>query len=309
MQNMPTGLSCLASFSSLARWSSKRSQNPLQSVVLPNHLRKNCSHILQRGIKAQAQEHERFRRICISFAQSIHRLDMRLRLGLLQDTKSIEKEAAREVAEAQAKKHKLQIPTVKTEAQTIADEAAAIRTKEKGPDKAKVPAILKPKIRPLSESKAIDSGATFVSEGFLFIVGISLILFENWRSRRKENTRREDVADRISELEESEKSGRRALLELEKEILRLRTKNGIETGSGRRILPKDFWEPEENEDQTREAVSQGWFSWIRGQSKARDSEATAVPETPGAATGPVSSSKASAMDLLSTQKSEKKRWI
>lgn len=219
--------------------------------------------------------------------------------------KSIEKQAAREVADAQAKKHKLEIPTVKTEAQTIADEAAAIRAKEKGPDKVKVPAILKPKIRPLSESKAIDSGATFVSEGFLFVVGISLILFENWRSRRKANTRREDVADRISELEESEKSGRRALVELEKEILRLRAKNGMETRPGRRILPKDLWEPEENEDQMRELVPQGWFSWIRGLGKVRDFEATAVPETPAAATGPVSSSKASVMDILSTQKPEK----
>lgn len=230
---------------------------------------------------------------------------MRLRLGLLQDTKSIEKQAAREVVEAHAKKHKLEIPTVKTEAQTIADEAAAIRAKEKGPDKAKVPAILKPKIRPLSESKAIDSGATFVSEGFLFVVGISLILFENWRSRRKETTRREDVADRISELEESEKSGRRALVELEKEILRLRAKNDMETRPGRRILPKDLWEPEESGDQIKEVAAQGWFSWIRGQSKVQDFEATAVPETPAFATGPVSSGKATVMDGPSTQNPEK----
>ncbi|MCJ1425052.1 hypothetical protein MMC29_002940 [Sticta canariensis] len=279
----------------------------MSSVVLKlgSLVIKTLSKPIARGIKAQAQEHERFRRICISFAQSIHRWDMRLRLGLLQDMKSIEKQAAREFAEAQAKKHKLDIPTVKTEAQTIADEAAAIRAKEKSPDKVKVPAILKPKIRPLSESKAIDSGATFVSEGFLFAVGISLILFENWRSRRKENTRREDVADRISELEESEKSGRRALVELEKEILRLRAKIGMEAQPGGRILPKDLWEPEENEDQMREVVPQGWFSWIRGQGKIRDFEATAAPETPAAATGPVSSGKASVMEIPSTQKPEK----
>lgn len=219
---------------------------------------------------------------------------MRLRLGLLQDTKSIEKQIVREAAEAQAKKHKLEIPTVKTEAQTKADEAAVIRAKEKGPDKAKVPAILKPKIRPLSESKAIDSGATFVSEGFLFLVGISLILFENWRSRRKETTRREDVADRISELEESEKSGRRALVELEKEILRLRAKNGTETRPGQRILPKDLWEPEESEEQEKVVKPSGWFSWIRGQSQVVTAETSMdVPSTKKTEKTPSAESKSS----------------
>lgn len=227
---------------------------------------------------------------------------MRLRLGLLQDTKSIEKQVAREAAEAQAKKHKLETPTVKTEAQTMADEAAAIRAKEKGHDKVKVLATLKPKIRPLSESKAIDSGATFVSEGFLFLVGISLILFENWRSRRKEATRREDVADRISELEESEKSGKRALVELEKEILRLRAKNGMESRPGRRILPKDMWEPEASEEQEKAVTSRGWFSWIRGQSQVKDLQVKAIPETPATASSPLSSGKASATDVPSIDK-------
>lgn len=230
---------------------------------------------------------------------------MRLRLGLLQDTKSIEKQLTREAAEAQAKKHKLEIPTVKTEAQTKADEAAEIRAKERGPEKAKVPAILKPKIRPLSESKAIDSGATFVSEGFLFLVGISLILFENWRSRRKETTRREDVADRISELEESEKSGRRALVELEKEILRLRARNGLETRSSQRILPKDLWEPEENGEQEKLVTPRGWFSWIRDKIQAQDLETKALSDTPATATSPISSGNASAVDVPSTKKLEK----
>lgn len=230
---------------------------------------------------------------------------MRLRLGLLQDTKSIEKQVAREAAEAQAKKHKLEIPTVKTEAQTQADEAAAMRAKEKGPDKVKAPAILKPKIRPLSESKAIDSGATFVSEGFLFLVGISLILFENWRSRRKETTRREDVADRISELEESERSSRKALVELEKEILRLRAKNGTETQPGQRILPKHLWGPEERGVLEKLETPRGWFSWIRGQRQVPDLESKSVSEVPAATTSSEDSGKPSAMDVSSTQKAGK----
>lgn len=232
--------------------------------------------MVKNRIKAQAQEHERFRRLCISFAQSIHRIDMRLRLGLLQDAKSIERQIAREAAEAQAKKLKLEIPTVKTEAQTKADEAAAAKAREKGAEKpSKVAAVPKPKIRPLSESKAIDSGATFVSESFLFMVGLSLILFENWRARRKETSRREDVADRINELEESRKVDRKAIVELEKEIFRLRAKSGKGAATGRRIIPKELWDIEA-EEQQEEVQPQGWFSWIRGgQSQAK---AVGLPE-------------------------------
>lgn len=81
---------------------------------------------------------------------------MRFRLGLLQDSAALEKQAAREAAEAQAKKHKSEAPTVKTEAQTKADDAAEARSKD-SLDKAKEQRK-KPKIRPLSEAKAIDVG-------------------------------------------------------------------------------------------------------------------------------------------------------
>ena len=81
---------------------------------------------------------------------------MRFRLGLLQDSAALEKQAAREAAEAQAKKHKHEAPTVKTEAQTKADEAAEARSKD-NIEKSKEPKKL-PKIRPLSEVKAIDVG-------------------------------------------------------------------------------------------------------------------------------------------------------
>lgn len=183
---------------------------------------------------------------------------MRLRLGLLQDSAAIEKQVARAAAEAQAKKVKHETPTVKTEAQMKADEAAAAKEKDGSGNKVKPLSLPKPKIRPLSEAKAIDSGATFVSEGFLLLVGVSLILLENWRTKRREMSRREDVAERISELEESEKVSRKALVELEREILRLRGKNGKATGQ--RILPKEVWELEEKE--SNQNKPQGWLSWI-----------------------------------------------
>lgn len=185
---------------------------------------------------------------------------MRLRLGVLRDTAAIEKQAARDAADAAAKKHKHSIPTVKTEAQTLAEEKAA-KEKAKSPDLPK-PAS-RPRIRPLSEAKAIESGATFISEAFLFGVAGSLIVFESWRSRRKENTRREDVAERLSDLEESERAARRALVELEREVLALRAKHGKpSTKPVKRILPAEIWMQEEKDDEEDVTKSQGWLSRV-----------------------------------------------
>ena len=209
----------------------------------------------QNRIKAQAREHERFRRICVRFAQGIHRVDMRLRLGLLQDPEVIEKQIAREAAEAQARKHKLEAPTVRTEAEQKAYEQETTEEKKRIKEKTK------PRIRPLSEAKAIDTGANFVSESFLFAVGFGLIIFESWRRERKETTRREDVAERIGELEETERSSRRALVELEKEILRLRAKTGEGKHAKGRILPKELWEAEQQEEEEA-GRPKGWLSWL-----------------------------------------------
>ncbi|PAV23386.1 OPA3-domain-containing [Pyrrhoderma noxium] len=62
-------------------------------------------------------------------------------------------------------------------------------------------------IRPLSEARAIDSGADAIAEGFLFAVAAVLIIGESWRSSRSQSKRRdlvddqiEDLSNRISEL-------------------------------------------------------------------------------------------------------------
>ena len=149
-------------------------------------------------------------------------MDMRLRLGLLQDPAVIEKQIAREAAEAQAKKAKAEIPTVKTEAQMKADEVAAAKEKGKVADKAKH----KPKIRPLTEAKAIDTGANFISETFIFTVGLTLILAERLYSRSKEQSRQSDVSDRIAELEMADRERNEKLSELNRELAELKAKQG-----------------------------------------------------------------------------------
>jgi len=96
-------------------------------------------------IKYQAREHERFRKVCVSLAQTMYRYEVRLRTGLLSEPA----------------KH----------------------------------------IRPLSEARAIENGANFLAEGFLFSVAAGLIISETWRSSRSQSKQRSDVNDSIEELQ------------------------------------------------------------------------------------------------------------
>lgn len=155
------------------------------------------------AIKRNAHEHERFRKLCVRFAQNLHRIDMRMRLGLLQDPAVIDRQIAKEVAAAEAARRKAEAPTVKTEAETKAEEA--LTEKEREAARKKVEAARKPRIRPLSESKAIETGANFVAETFIFAVGISVIIVEQWRQRRKARNQRDDIREDLEELQQEVK--------------------------------------------------------------------------------------------------------
>ncbi|KAI9828902.1 MAG: hypothetical protein M1826_005825 [Phylliscum demangeonii] len=202
-------------------------------------------------IKAQAREHPSFRRICISFAQSVHRIDMRLRLGLLRDATTVDRPKAKDPAAT------AESLTKRLSHGGSGSSSESALTKPSSTSFSTSSSSGKPRIRPLTEAKAIDTGATFISEAFLFFVGGSLILFEAWRSRRKENTRREDVADRLAELAESERNARRGLVALEREVIRLRAEENkhhhlaksIATVGPARILPQEIWELEEKEEE------------------------------------------------------------
>ncbi|TBU37783.1 OPA3-domain-containing protein, partial [Dichomitus squalens] len=58
-------------------------------------------------------------------------------------------------------------------------------------------------VRPLSETKAIESGANTLAEGFLFAVAAGLILGEQYRSTRNQSKRRDAVDDQLDELKSS----------------------------------------------------------------------------------------------------------
>lgn len=107
---------------------------------------RQLSKPLANTIKSNAKDHPKFRRLCIRFAQFKHRVDMTIRLKLLNEENI--------------------------------------------------------KIRPLNDAKAIQTGASFLSEGFVFSVAAGALLFETWRSRRKETKRKESVEDDIRLLQE-----------------------------------------------------------------------------------------------------------
>ncbi|SCZ96875.1 BZ3500_MvSof-1268-A1-R1_Chr4-1g06808 [Microbotryum saponariae] len=131
----------------------------MASVKIASLFLRTLSKPIANRLKKQAKEHERFREMTISFAQFLHRSEMRMRVSLLGETH----------------------PVV---------------------------------VRPLNDARAIDAGANFISETFLFAFAASIILAENWRSRRAEGKRRDQVQD---QLEAHEERLAQLSLDLEKE--------------------------------------------------------------------------------------------
>ena len=129
---------------------------------------------------------------------------MRMRLGLLHDAEAQQRMHEREQRAAEEKRKKAEAPTVRTEEEQKKYEEQKTRDekdggsggkKEKKEEKPKV------KIRPLSDARAIELGANFFSEAFIFAVAVALLLLENYRSSRKSSQRRDEVAERLDGLE------------------------------------------------------------------------------------------------------------
>lgn len=57
------------------------------------------------------------------------------------------------------------------------------------------------KIRPLNDTRAIEAGANFLSEAFIFSVAASIIIAETWRSHSNAKNRRNHVDDALENLE------------------------------------------------------------------------------------------------------------
>ncbi|KAK6432005.1 hypothetical protein LTR95_011826 [Oleoguttula sp. CCFEE 5521] len=169
---------------------------------------------LGNSIKRQAKEHPGFRHIAVTSAQWVHRVDMRMRLGILHDNAAQERMAERERKKEEDKRKAAEVPIVRTEEEQRkyleeqAKEAEKLGGGTKKEDKPRV------NIRPLSEAKAIELGANFFSEAFIFGVAVGLLVWDSWRSRSKASDRRDEVKERLDTLEA--------------ELERIRIKSGLD---------------------------------------------------------------------------------
>jgi uncharacterized coiled-coil protein SlyX len=78
-------------------------------------------------------------------------------------------------------------------------------------------------------SRAIQNGANALAEGFLFTVAASLILAETYRSSRSNTKRREDVDDRIEDLEEQLAKAHAIIQRLEEKVRNVEEQEDIES--------------------------------------------------------------------------------
>ena len=150
-----------------------------------------------------------------------------MRVTLLRDTAA--EKRAKERAEA---------PTVKTEEQTRADEAAkeknAARDRAARNEASK--SIWKRKFRPLPESKAVDLFADVIGDSFILLVAAGLIIYEYVRAKGKPDTNAEKIAEldeklkeldrREKELEEAEKKNQTRVETMEQAFEEMRKATG-----------------------------------------------------------------------------------
>lgn len=143
---------------------------------------RQMSRPLALGIKSRAMTHPQFKKFCISVAQRVHRLDVSL-------------------------KRRLDLSSgIKTSKNT--DLLAEHAVKHNAPTH----------IRPLNETRAIETGATFLSELVLYSVAAGIITFETVRARNKELNRRESVTDDIEMLQDEIEHLKDQLLEYQIKI-------------------------------------------------------------------------------------------
>ncbi|KAJ2616245.1 hypothetical protein H4S08_000874 [Coemansia sp. RSA 1365] len=80
----------------------------------------------------------------------------------------------------------------------------------------------KEKIRPLNDARAIDAGANFLGESFIFGVAVTLIFAEQIRSRNQARRRRDAIEDRLEDLETSAAKHTAVLEEFQEERRQLK---------------------------------------------------------------------------------------
>lgn len=124
---------------------------------------------------------------------------------------------------AQAKEHEVFKSACITLAQTLHMADVKMRMRLLGENKIKV--------RPLNDKKAVENGANFLLEAFIFLVAGLLILYESYRSRVKANNEKATVKNDISELQDDISQMKVLMERLTDDIERLTASTDVATAT------------------------------------------------------------------------------
>lgn len=220
---------------------------------------------------------------------------MRMRVSLLRDQSIIDKLEEQERKYQAEKRAKEAAAKVFTPTQADGDDTPEAPSQPSATPATKVPPAsehpkidhptthhttpAKLRIRPLSEAKAIDRGANFISELFLFSVAGGLILFEALRARRKEQDRRDTVKERLELLEERKRQDDERINQLEEIVWKLQ---GGKEEERRKFVSSPLW----SEAPPRKFSWTSWMPWESNEESPAKEEAKDVKEDSKASTTP-----------------------
>ncbi|KNE96712.1 hypothetical protein PSTG_09983 [Puccinia striiformis f. sp. tritici PST-78] len=157
----------------------------MASVKVVSLLIKTLSKPIASRLKISAQEHPKFRTVCVGLAQSLHRYETRLASGIFfGKTEHI----IRPLRLVLIPNNFNSTRAGKT-AYSLALSSFFFFLSHSADENNK------------SDTKAIQNGANFLSEAFLFSVAVALIVAENLRGRWQTAHRRDVVDERLTELE------------------------------------------------------------------------------------------------------------
>lgn len=137
---------------------------------------RTLSKPISKIVQKQAVDHPSFRKACIHFSESYHRMEVKLR-SRLHDKKN-------------------------TQDSPLVEE-----------------------IKPLSDEKAIQFGASFIGEFVIFSIAGIVLLLDSFRSSQLEKKRRAERDEKIANLITSVENLNASMFILEKKILQLESKN------------------------------------------------------------------------------------
>ncbi|KAJ3154826.1 hypothetical protein HDU86_004526 [Geranomyces michiganensis] len=93
----------------------------------------------------------------------------------------------------------------------------------------------KENVRPLNDSRAVETGANFISEGVIFGVAALTVIGETWRSSRNTKQRRNDVEETLEELRADLNGALAAAAETHAAVARLNFQVEALTSENRRL--------------------------------------------------------------------------